>query len=82
MIVEFCDVGMVELVHDFHFCFHVIEKILSFEGLLFDLFDGVDGPCFFVSGFPDGSIGALAQCFEILEIHFEGLDFPPGLNGG
>ena len=60
----------------------MIEKILSFEGFLFDLFDGIDGPCFFVSGFPDGSIGALAQCFDILEIHFEGLDFPPCLNGG
>ena len=82
MIVKFCYVWMIYLVHDFDFCFNMIQQILCFYWFLFYLLNCIDGSCFFVSGFPDCSIGPLSKGLHILEIHFEGLYFPSSLDSG
>lgn len=72
---------MIEFVHNFDFGAHMVEKVLSFEGLLFDLFDGINGSCFFVFGLPDNTIGSFSEIGKILEVHLKGLRFPTCLNG-
>jgi len=70
VIVQFCYVRVIELVHNFDFCSDVVEKFLSLERFLFDLFDSVNGSCFFMFGFPYNTVRSLSKIGDVLKIHF------------
>lgn len=59
MVVEFDDVGMIEAVHDLYLCANMVNHLLTCYRLLADLFDGIDGACFFVFCLPDSPIRTL-----------------------
>ena len=82
MIVQLGYIGMLQLIHNFNLCPYMVQQVLSLQGFLLDLLDGIYGPRFFVPCLSDSPVGALPQCFDILKIHLEGLCLPASLNCG